>query len=720
MHRETGFFRKTRFLRPDAALIKMVNRMNRFKLSVLFAFALALLTAGCTGDNPFQTGDPPPWPFTDPNVLGIERIDKRSLSTIDDAVACLASKRPVFAVMVDNSNVRPQTETGPCRVGRVPQGAVVRIDSIYPEGEDSPLASMDGVGGDLSVSPIGYTEDIQPIFQNVCNSCHSGLIKTVGLQTTEYEPLMAGSENGPVVEPGDPENSLLWEMIESERMPMVGELTELDKETVRLWIEAGAPEQRSALPKPSDLWVHIAPEEVEEVTNACAPDEVESPSTYVNAGLTLPISCGAPPPQETVDGIVATFTPTTVGGGGGAGVVVAMPIVAGGGAEDGGGGAAMAASGPTYMGGASAAAAGIQAPALGLPAPTDADGWMQMKGGFRIEQRLPGFDRSITAIAFAPGGRMFLALDSPPTGDADPLVLYDAFHPSRSIAVYDYINDSGPNEIFGESPRITGLDWDNGALYVSRSGEVGRIPDGGGYETLASGFAVQSQLFHANNGIIVSNGWVYISAGGVRDGYSDGPITGMGPVEAVNIVAGGNPYAARIVRANLGQLLSERNIGVFQTAALGVRNPYGITADPAGRIWFTDNGATNVPENTSAGDEVDLLDPRTITGDDATSPYYGFPLALMESSPDWYDPIVTLVNTAAPTGVSWAYGTVFFGQYGRDPGLYRLGRAADGQMVAERILLTWPLLAVATAPDGALWIGTGDGGLYRITPGCGG
>ena len=68
----------------------------------------------------------------------------------------------------------------------------------------------------------------------------------------------------------------------------------------------------------------------------------------------------------------------------------------------------------------------------------------------------------------------------------------------------------------------------------------------------------------------------------------------------------------------------------------GVRNPYGITADPPGRIWFTDNGATNVPDEIAAGDEVNVIDPATITGDDATSPYYGFPLALGGSPPDWY------------------------------------------------------------------------------------
>jgi glucose/arabinose dehydrogenase len=262
----------------------------------------------------------------------------------------------------------------------------------------------------------------------------------------------------------------------------------------------------------------------------------------------------------------------------------------------------------------------------------------------------------------------------------------------------------------------------NGALYLARAGEVGRIVDGGAYEPLAGGFAVNSQLFHANNGIAILDGWLYVTAGGVIDGYSDGPIVGIGEAGAQNVVAGGNRFAARIVRAPLDVLLGQRSIEAFQTVARGVRNPYGITIDGSGRLWFTDNGATNVPDDVSAGDEVNLLDPRTVapgTAEDAT-PYYGFPLALTSPAPDWYTPpVVDLPNTSAPTSITWAYGTLFFGVYGRNPGLYRVGRAGDGSMVAERILLAWPLLATATAPDGSLWIGTGSGGLFRVAPGCG-
>jgi len=362
---------------------------------------------------------------------------------------------------------------------------------------------------------------------------------------------------------------------------------------------------------------------------------------------------------------------------------------------------------------------GIQARAFGLPAPAETDAYLIPSGGFCIERRLPDNKRGITAIDFAPDGRMFLAFDSDLAHEVDPLILYDAYHPSRSVGVYDWVNDMDLVEIMRESTRVTGLDYYGGALYLSRSGEIGRIPDGDRYELLAGGFAVASQLFHANNGIVIDNGWVYVSAGGIVDGWVEGPIVGVGEDGAQNIVSGGNGYAARIVRAPLDVLLTQRSISAFSTAARGVRNPYGITADPAGRIWFTDNGATNVPDHISAGDEVDLLDPSTIGAGEGATPYYGFPLALSGPSPDWYtDSVVDLVNSAAPTGITWAYDTIFFGQYGRDPGVFRLGRDSDGRVVAERIVMAWPVLALATAPDGALWVGMGDGALYRMTPGC--
>ena len=134
----------------------------------------------------------------------------------------------------------------------------------------------------------------------------------------------------------------------------------------------------------------------------------------------------------------------------------------------------------------------------------------------------------------------------------------------------------------------------------------------------------------------------------MHDGYSDGPVVGISEPGAQNYASGGNRFAARLVRAPLDALLSQRSIEVFQTAARGVRNPYGLTTDPAGRLWFTDNGASNVPDAISAGDEVNLFNPGAVppgAADDAT-PYYGFPLALSGNPPDrCTKPMVGLPNS---------------------------------------------------------------------------
>ena len=768
----------------------------------------------------------PAIPFRDPNLRGDVQLTIEPFTDLAQLQQCLALGQPVYAVTLQNTNVRMAPALDACRVGRIPRGTLVQVTGVVTTSNalsvavapitattvttqstlvNSPLtATLTGtlaaitttfpvtgstastttmltanrtvsataaitpaamlpltipvpasvrapvttalVVGSLPADALGYTEDIQPLFERTCIACHSGVVQQLNLQVTSYEGLLRGSLRGPVVMPGDAENSVLWQMIGSGKMPLIGQLTLSEKDAVRRWIEDGALRQRPtvatvAATQPANttaaavvddkavanapVWLTVAEESIDPVPDSCAAPPA-NPQQVVSADLILPISCGVEPGTAQLQSLLRTLAllPTTntavtapASAPGSAAVVAAsgdngavapdIEVVAP---------AAVAAAPPR----AAAPQVGLQAAALGLAVPTDGDGWLTPRGGFCLDQHLPQNERGITALAFAPDGRLFMALDTRIDGQPDTNILYDAFHPSRSIAVYDPSARYTPQEILAESTRITGLAYANGALFVSRAGEVGWLPDGGSYRPLAGGFAVNSQLFHANNGIVISGGYVYVSAGGVRDGYSDGPIEGIGEAGAQDVVSGGNRFAARLLRAPLDRLINEFSINVFETAARGLRNPYGVAVDPSGRIWFTDNGATNVPENVSAGDEVNAFDPGATppgTPEDAT-PYYGFPLALT-SPQSWYTgPVVDLFNTSAPTSLTWAYGTIFFGQYGRNPGLYRLGRSASGAMIAERVMLVWPLLSTATAPDGALWIGLGNGGLYRMTPGC--
>jgi hypothetical protein len=716
--------------------------------NALFWLLCGLLIASCT---PAPAARPAPLtlptplaaegpaiPFVHPNLLGDAETHIRPIADTRALLSCLESGQTVYGIALQNSNVRIAPAVDACRVGRIPKGSVVEVVGAINPDDLTATRSTSTTTSTRVTFTLGYVEDVQPIFERTCNSCHSAIVKNLGLQVTDYGPLMQGGSRGTVVKPGDAEGSVLWQQVESGRMPMIGRLSPDEKALIRDWINAGAPERRQmmaetiatppALQEPViDLWLQVDGNTINPVSDQC---ETEGEADQVvSSDLVFPLSCGVAPREPEVQAALTSLAivapsaaPVAVAGAGAAGTGAAAAAPAE--AE-----AALAevapAAAPALSGGGSlnAAQTGIQASALNLAPPADGDGWLQPRGGYCVEQRLPQNERGITALAFAPDGRLFMALDQSLTDEPDPLILYDAYHPSRSVAIYDPAADTRPVEIFVESTRITGMVYHNGALYLNRAGEVGWIPEGGKYQPLAGGFAVNSQLFHANNGLAILDGWLYVSAGGVIDGYSDGPIVGIGEAGAQNVVSAGNRFAARIVRAPLDVLVSQRSIEAFQTVARGVRNPYGLAVDPSGRIWFTDNGATNVPDNVSAGDEVNLLDARTVapgTAEDAT-PYFGFPLALTANpAPDWYrSPVVALPNTSAPTAISWAYGTLFFGVYGRNPGLYRLGQGADGSVVAERVLLIWPLLSMATAPDGALWIGTGSGGLFRVAPGCG-
>ena len=719
----------------------MSHRRHSSRFPAISLLVCAVLFLGACEFQPISPDSPerkwPQPPAAHPDPMG-GVADIALLNGIEDALACLAGGHPVFAVIQSNANVRNQPHQEGCRLGRAPAGTLVRVEAIFGQEEEHPFVALDRSIRWIPISTPGYDEEIQPILEENCSACHSSVVKQAELQVTEYDPLMAGGQSGQVVTPGDPDASKFWLQIRSGAMPLVGELSDDDKALIYDWIVAGATRQGSQPPPVHGMWLRLAGGDFTWAPNECAENGGTVP--YISAQLALAASCAAMPDAEQIAAYLpevsttnAAPTPapdntsndTSDSAGGDTGGS------AGGNAGESTEASASGVAGDNAPRGNVAESAGIHAAPLNLGAPSESDQWLVPQGGFCAEQILAVElqDRhSITALTFAPDGRLFIALDTPATGDFDPDIQFDPFRASRSIVIWHSVSKDSYYEILRDSSRITGMAWHEDALYLNRAGEVGRITDGGVYEPLAGGFAVAGHLYHANNGLVISDGWLYISAGGVRDGYSDGIIVrddADQPAEtlATNVVAGGNPFAARIVRARLDRLLAERTIGVFQTAARGVRNPYGIAVDPRGRIWFTDNGATNVPGEFNAGDEVDLLDPSAlsaaaIAGDGNATPYYGFPMALGGVNKDWWTaPVLILPNSTAPTGITWAYDTIFFALYGRDPGLYRLANAG-GSIIAERIMLNWPVQAVATAPDGAVWIGTGSGGLYRLVPGC--
>ena len=88
---------------------------------------------------------------------------------------------------------------------------------------------------------ISYKDDVQPIFETRCDNCHMGDYPSEGLGLDSYETLMTGSQNGPVIVPGNADASLLIKKVVEGEMPKRGpELTSDQIQTLIDWINAGA------------------------------------------------------------------------------------------------------------------------------------------------------------------------------------------------------------------------------------------------------------------------------------------------------------------------------------------------------------------------------------------------------------------------------------------------------------------------------------------------
>lgn len=85
---------------------------------------------------------------------------------------------------------------------------------------------------------------VQPIFNGNCTPCHSGRGKG-GFSINSYQSVMKGSEDGPVITPGDPDNSKLIQLISGQaqpKMPPGGNVSAADIDKLKAWIKAGAKE----------------------------------------------------------------------------------------------------------------------------------------------------------------------------------------------------------------------------------------------------------------------------------------------------------------------------------------------------------------------------------------------------------------------------------------------------------------------------------------------
>jgi cytochrome c553 len=85
-----------------------------------------------------------------------------------------------------------------------------------------------------------FRDEVQPILAAKCASCHNETQKMAQLDLSSFAGLMAGGASGAVIQPGKPEMSLLWRMVDSGKMPMGAKpLSDAEKKILRDYIEQG-------------------------------------------------------------------------------------------------------------------------------------------------------------------------------------------------------------------------------------------------------------------------------------------------------------------------------------------------------------------------------------------------------------------------------------------------------------------------------------------------
>jgi uncharacterized membrane protein/mono/diheme cytochrome c family protein len=148
---------------------------------------------------------------------------------------------------------RVEVERGPAPVAALAEGLGTSDASTSeavpaPVSEDVPAPAPVADVAPASSATDAYAETIAPLFAERCKTCHGPTKKKGGLRLDTREGLLAGGEDGPVLVPGDPAASLLFQRVSlplehEDHMPPEGKPQPTQEELAALeaWIAAGAP-----------------------------------------------------------------------------------------------------------------------------------------------------------------------------------------------------------------------------------------------------------------------------------------------------------------------------------------------------------------------------------------------------------------------------------------------------------------------------------------------
>ena len=121
-------------------------------------------------------------------------------------------------------------------------GAEVRKSRIAKKGKDGATVPQDEPSFGLDNGPLKFSRDIAPILAGNCMPCHKDQPKQGAFNLSSFQKLLEGSQSGPVLVPGKPDESLLVQLIIQRKMPRGGNRRLSNEAIARIqrWVSEGA------------------------------------------------------------------------------------------------------------------------------------------------------------------------------------------------------------------------------------------------------------------------------------------------------------------------------------------------------------------------------------------------------------------------------------------------------------------------------------------------
>ena len=177
------------------------------------------------------------WEDNNSETFSIRLDDREVLRDFASGGAGSWKKLGPWQVSSDSGAIQLTTQGGAANLSGVEiwKGSAAVPDPGSGTPDPAPLAPRD------PVAVKTFDEKVAPLLARNCLECHGGSIRKGGLNLATEKAARDGGDSGDPIEPGKPQESLLWEQIESGAMPKGRpKMSAAEKDVIKRWITDGA------------------------------------------------------------------------------------------------------------------------------------------------------------------------------------------------------------------------------------------------------------------------------------------------------------------------------------------------------------------------------------------------------------------------------------------------------------------------------------------------